>query len=93
MKKYPLPFNIKAVGKIIKKEKGVIENLGKKIKIKNMGGGEEYQIVGNYIHPCFYSFSWGLLVFGFLFLLVSGLHQIDIFAGYRILVIPDTGYW
>ena len=26
--------------------------LGKKIKIKETGGGEEYQVVGIFIHPC-----------------------------------------
>ena len=26
--------------------------LGKKIKITKMWAGEEYQVVGNFIHPC-----------------------------------------
>ena len=29
------------------------EILGKKIKISKNGDGEEYQIAGNFIHPCF----------------------------------------
>ena len=33
-----------------KDEKGT-EILGKKIEIKKNRGGEEYQIVGNFIHP------------------------------------------
>ena len=34
-----LPYDIKA------------ENLGKKIKILKIGGEEEYQVLGNFIHP------------------------------------------
>ena len=30
-----------------------MEILGKKIKIFKNGGWEEYQLVGNFIHPCF----------------------------------------
>ena len=47
MKQYPLPFDIEAVGKNIKWSKG----RGKKSRFQN-GGGEEYQVVENFIHPC-----------------------------------------
>ena len=50
-KQYHLPFNIEAVGKHIKWGKGT-ESLGMKIKILKSEGGEEYQVVGNFIHPC-----------------------------------------
>ena len=44
---YPPP-NIKAVGKNIKKKEG--KGPGK--IGKNNWGGEEHQVLGNYIHPC-----------------------------------------
>ena len=49
-KKYPLPFNIKAVKKKIKRGI-VIEKIANKIKIKKMGDGEYNQVEGNYLHP------------------------------------------
>ena len=43
--------NIKAVGKNIKRGKGEgAEILMKEIMILKNGGGEEYQVVGNFIH-------------------------------------------
>ena len=32
---------------------GDVKFLGKKIKIYRNGGGEKYQIEGNFIHPCY----------------------------------------
>ena len=50
-----LPYDIKAVGKNIKWGGGEWDgNFGKKIKIKKNGGGEENQVVGNFIQPCFH---------------------------------------
>ena len=52
VKQYHLPFNVKAVGKNIKWGRGEVDgNLGEKIKIKNKRDGEEYQVVGHFIHP------------------------------------------
>ena len=50
---YHIFYDIKAVMKIIKWGRGT-EHLGKKIKIfKNFGrGGEEYQVVWSFKHPC-----------------------------------------
>ena len=50
MEQYNLPYNIKDVGKDIKKGNGT-ENFKKKIRILKNGSGEEYQVVGNFIHP------------------------------------------
>ena len=49
-KQYNLPYNIKAVGKIIKwrRSRGT-EILGNKINIFNNGGEEQNQGVGSYI--------------------------------------------
>ena len=48
-KKIPLPCNNKAVWKNIKwgRREGALKLLDLKC-----GGGEEYQVVWNYIHPC-----------------------------------------
>ena len=41
------------LGRISSGEEGKrTEILGKKIKIQENGDGEEYQVVGNFIHPC-----------------------------------------
>ena len=53
-KQYHHPFNIDAVGENIKLRRGEAkrtDNSGKKIKIKINEGGEEYQVVGTFIHP------------------------------------------
>ena len=53
-------FNIKMVGKNIKGGRGT-EIFGKKIQdLKKNAGGEEYQVVGNFIHTCgtFYFFNF-----------------------------------
>ena len=51
-KQYHLPYNIKTVGENIKWKEGKgMEILGKKIKVLKNGGGEEYQVVGNFLHP------------------------------------------
>ena len=43
---------LKLLGRISSREKGKgIESLGKKIKILKNGDGEEYEVVGNFIHP------------------------------------------
>ena len=47
-KQYHLSYNIKAVGKNIKWGGG---EGGQKIQIKKKWEGEEYQVVGNFIHP------------------------------------------
>ena len=44
-KQYYLPYKIKVVGK------NITTILGKKIKVLQNGDGEEYQVVGNFIHP------------------------------------------
>ena len=43
--------NIKAIGKNIKWGKGD-GNVGEENKDKINGDGEEYQVVGSFIHPC-----------------------------------------
>ena len=53
-KHYHHPLNIDAVGENIKCRRGEAkrtDNSGKKIKIKINEGGEEYQVVGTFIHP------------------------------------------
>ena len=44
-----VPMILKLLGRISRGK--VTEILGKKIKIIKNGGGEEYQVVGNFIHP------------------------------------------
>ena len=48
---YDLPFNIKAVGNIIKwgREEGALNGWGRKSRLQK-GVGEEYPVIGNYIH-------------------------------------------
>ena len=48
-KQYHTPFNIKAVRRKSRGEEGQ-DILEKKIKILKNGGGEEYQVAGNFIH-------------------------------------------
>ena len=48
-KQYHLPHNIGAIGKNNGDEDGNFEEENKDLKY---GGGEEYQVVGNFIHPC-----------------------------------------
>ena len=62
-KQYHLPYNIKAVGKNIKW--GRRRKFGEESEnLKNVGG-EEYRVIGNYIHPwravfnkSLFSFNW-----------------------------------
>ena len=50
-KQYHLFYYIKAVGRISSGENG--KGTGEENKdFKNNGGGEEYKILGNFIHPC-----------------------------------------
>ena len=49
---YYHPFKIKAVGKNIRWGRGEGDgNFGKKFTIEKNGGGEEYQVAGNFIFP------------------------------------------
>ena len=52
-KQYHLPYDSKAVGKTIKWGRGEGNgNFWKILKILKNEDGEEYQVVGNFIHPC-----------------------------------------
>ena len=56
-KQHQLLYNILAVGKNIKRGRG-LKFLGRKSRFKKKNGGrEEYEVVGNYIHPCILYFS------------------------------------
>ena len=52
-KQYHLPFDIKAVGKYIKRGRGEggLKIRRRKSRLKNWGW-EKNQVVGNFIHPC-----------------------------------------
>ena len=53
-KEYHLPLNIKIVGKTIKWDRGEGDGnfgAGRKSRFQKNGGGEEYQVVENFIQP------------------------------------------
>ena len=49
-KQYQLPYNIEAVEKNIKRGGGQ-KFWGRKSRFLKYGGGEEYQVAGNFTHP------------------------------------------
>ena len=69
-KQYHLPYNIEGVGKKIKwRKEDEHRNFGKENQDLKTWGGEEYQVIGNFIHPCLMV----KVAFGTLILLVSDL--------------------